>query len=45
VKKFYETQVTDTPAILFEVLEAQKKRLMDAKGKFGDYIPPFVLLK
>lgn len=45
VKKFYETQVTDTPAILFEVLETQKKRLMDAKGKFGDYIPPFVLLK
>jgi len=45
VKKFYETQVADTPAILFEVLEAQKKRLMDAKGKFGDYIPPFVLLK
>ncbi len=45
VKKFYETQVADTPPILFEVLEAQKKRLMDAKGKFGDYIPPFVLLK
>ena len=45
VEKFYKTQVADTPTILFEVLEAQRKRLMDAKGKFGDYIPPLVLLQ
>ncbi|MGO9378815.1 MAG: phosphoenolpyruvate carboxykinase (GTP) [Dissulfurispiraceae bacterium] len=45
VKKFYETEVTDTPTILFEVLEAQKKRLLAAREKFGDYILPIVLLK
>jgi phosphoenolpyruvate carboxykinase (GTP) len=45
VKKFYETQVTDTPKILFDVLEAQKRRLMEAKIKFGDYIVPSVLMK
>jgi phosphoenolpyruvate carboxykinase (GTP) len=45
VVKFYETQVTDTPGILFDVLEAQKKRLMEAKTQFGDYIPPSVLMK
>jgi len=44
VKKFYQTQVTDTPQVLFEVLEAQKERLMKAKAKFGDYIPPNVLM-
>ncbi len=40
LRKFYRTQVTDTPPLLFEVLDAQKKRLMAAKAKFGDYIPP-----
>jgi phosphoenolpyruvate carboxykinase (GTP) len=45
VKKFYETQVSDTPKILFEVLEAQKKRLVEAKAKFGNYILPSVLIK
>jgi phosphoenolpyruvate carboxykinase (GTP) len=45
VKKFYETQVSDTPKILFDVLEAQKKRLMEAKIKFGDYILPSALVK
>jgi phosphoenolpyruvate carboxykinase (GTP) len=45
VKKFYETQVTDTPVILFDVLDAQKKRLMEAKIIFGDYILPSVLIK
>jgi len=45
VVKFYKTQVTDTPPILFEVLEAQKQRLMKAKIKFGDYLPPSMLMK
>jgi phosphoenolpyruvate carboxykinase (GTP) len=43
LKKFYKTQVTDTPTVLFTVLDEQKKRLMDAKAHFGDYIPPYVL--
>jgi phosphoenolpyruvate carboxykinase (GTP) len=42
LKKFYQTRVTDTPAILFKVLDEQKKRLLDAKAHFGDYIPPYV---
>ena len=41
--KFYGTQVTDTPAVMFSVLAEQKQRLMDAKTHFGDYIPPYVL--
>ena len=41
--KFYKAEVKDTPAALFTVLEGQKKRLMDAKTHFGDYIPPYVL--
>jgi phosphoenolpyruvate carboxykinase (GTP) len=45
VVKFYETQVADTPGILFDVLEAQKKRLMEARTQFGDYIPPSALMK
>ncbi|UCH87973.1 MAG: phosphoenolpyruvate carboxykinase (GTP) [Thermoplasmata archaeon] len=40
LKKIYTTKVTDTPEILFEVLEAQKKRLEEAKEKYGDYILP-----
>lgn len=36
----YKTKVHDTPAIVFRVLEEQRKRLEDARKKFGDYIPP-----
>jgi phosphoenolpyruvate carboxykinase (GTP) len=43
LRKFYQTQVTDTPEVLFRVLEEQKKRLLEAKTQFGDYIPPYVL--
>jgi len=41
-KKIYETkaQIPDRPEILFKELEEQKKRLMQAKEKFGDYIIP-----
>jgi len=35
--------VPSTPASFFETLEAQKKRLLDAREKFGDYIDPFLL--
>jgi len=40
IKKVYETQVIDTPKILFETLEAQRQRLNEAQKKYGDYITP-----
>jgi len=40
IKKIYEEKVTDTPKIVFEVLEKQRQRLVEAQKKFGDYITP-----
>jgi phosphoenolpyruvate carboxykinase (GTP) len=40
ITKIYQTQVSDTPKILFETLEAQKQRLLTAKEKYGEYISP-----
>ncbi len=40
IKKIYETQVNDTPQIVFEALEMQRHRLLDAQKKYGDYITP-----
>jgi phosphoenolpyruvate carboxykinase (GTP) len=40
ITQTYQTQVSDTPKILYETLEAQKKRLLKAQEKFGDYISP-----
>ncbi len=40
ITKVYKTQVPDTPKILFDILEAQKQRLLRAKEKHGDYITP-----
>ncbi|MCX6354702.1 MAG: phosphoenolpyruvate carboxykinase (GTP) [Candidatus Aureabacteria bacterium] len=40
VSHIYKTVVTDTPEILFSVLEEQRKRLLDAREKFGEYITP-----
>jgi phosphoenolpyruvate carboxykinase (GTP) len=40
IKEVYETQVTNTPKILLDVLEEQRKRLLDAQRKYGDYIEP-----
>jgi phosphoenolpyruvate carboxykinase (GTP) len=40
IKGIYETKVNDTPKILFDVLEEQRKRLLDAQKKHGDYIVP-----
>ena len=45
IMKIYQTEVTDTPKIVFEVLEAQKERLNKAKESFGDYIEPETFLK
>jgi phosphoenolpyruvate carboxykinase (GTP) len=40
IKEVYQTKVKDTPKILFDVLEEQRKRLLEAQKKFGDYITP-----
>jgi phosphoenolpyruvate carboxykinase (GTP) len=43
VKGFHQRNVSDAPPELFEVLEQQRKRLVEAQGKFGDYISPEAL--
>ncbi len=36
----YSTKVKDTPQVLFSVLEEQKKRLLKAMEKYGNYVSP-----
>lgn len=36
----YKTRVLNPPQILFDVLEEQKRRLLDYKEKYGEYITP-----
>jgi len=38
----YHTKVLETPPIVFEVLEQQKKRLLAAQKRHGDFISPDV---
>jgi phosphoenolpyruvate carboxykinase (GTP) len=45
IVKIYKTKVPDTPKVLFETLEEQKKRLEAARAKYGDYVPPHVFDK
>ena len=40
IKKTYKDTVTDTPKVLFDVLEEQRLRLLDAQTKLGDCISP-----
>lgn len=40
IKEIYETKVSDAPKVLFDVLEEQRKRLLEAQKKHGDYITP-----
>ena len=40
VQRFYQENVSDTPAELFEILDEQRKRLVEAKRNYGDYISP-----
>jgi phosphoenolpyruvate carboxykinase (GTP) len=40
IKEVYQTKVNDTPKILLDVLEEQRKRLLEAQKKHGDYITP-----
>jgi len=40
IKEIYKTKVRDTPQIVFEMLEEQKRRLNGARKKYGDYVAP-----
>ena len=40
VQRFYQENVSDTPAELFEILDQQHRRLVEARETFGDYISP-----
>jgi phosphoenolpyruvate carboxykinase (GTP) len=40
VQRFYQENVSDTPAELFEILDQQRQRLVEARERYGDYISP-----
>jgi phosphoenolpyruvate carboxykinase (GTP) len=40
VQRLYQENVSDTPSELFEILDQQRQRLVEAKERFGDYISP-----
>lgn len=40
VEDFHRNKVPDAPPVLFEVLAAQRERLLAAQKQFGDYVPP-----
>jgi len=40
IKKIYETTVSEPPPLLFQVLEEERQRLLEAQGKYGAYITP-----
>jgi phosphoenolpyruvate carboxykinase (GTP) len=43
IEKIYREQVKDTPEIVFVELNNERKRLLEAREKFGDCINPFDL--
>ncbi|WP_457741404.1 phosphoenolpyruvate carboxykinase (GTP) [Thermococcus sp.] len=43
IEKIYREKVKEVPEELFQVLEEERKRLLEAREKYGDYISPFVL--
>ncbi|MCX8052957.1 MAG: phosphoenolpyruvate carboxykinase domain-containing protein, partial [Armatimonadetes bacterium] len=40
VEAFHRENVSDAPPKLFEILDAQRKRLLQAQEKYGNLIPP-----
>lgn len=40
IKEIYRTQVVNAPKVVFDVLEEQRERLLEAQAKHGDYIKP-----
>jgi len=43
IEQFHRDQGPDAPAVLFDVLAAQRERLEAARAQHGDYISPFHL--
>ncbi|WP_297062476.1 phosphoenolpyruvate carboxykinase (GTP) [Thermococcus sp.] len=43
IERIYHEKVKDVPEELFKVLEEERKRLLKAREKYGDYISPFAL--
>ncbi|MFC2047977.1 phosphoenolpyruvate carboxykinase (GTP) [Chloroflexota bacterium] len=43
IKRIYETQVSNTPKIVFSMLDEQRQRLNRAKEKYGNCISPYKL--
>lgn len=43
IEKIYREKVKEVPEELFRVLEEERKRLLEAREKYGDYISPFAL--
>lgn len=41
--EIYQTKVSDTPGILFAILEEQRQRLEEVRAKCGDYVSPDIL--
>ena len=40
IETIYRTDVPDTPDVFFDTLAAQRTRLLEARNKYGDYVPP-----
>jgi len=40
IKEIYGTRVSDTPQVVFKVLEEQRAKLLGARERFGNYISP-----
>lgn len=45
IEKIYREKVKDTPEVVFFELNEERKRLIEAKEKFGNYINPFDIIK
>ncbi len=41
MEKLYREKIKRVPKKFFEVLEEERKRLLEAREKFGDYVSPF----
>jgi len=40
IERIYRTEIADTPEAVFRVLEEQRRRLLEARERYGDYIAP-----
>ncbi|MCD6231115.1 phosphoenolpyruvate carboxykinase (GTP) [Candidatus Aerophobetes bacterium] len=45
IVKIYKEKVPDAPEILFKILGEQKKKLEEARIKYGDYVVPALFLR